>query len=388
MNPLVIDVETTISNNGNPFDQTNKLVVVGIKEVEKKGECIYDFKEQQDYIQGQIDRTPFLILFNAKFDLHWLRSFGIVFSHKRIWDCQLAEFILDCQEQPYPSLDDTLLKYGFKPKLDIIKTEYWNKGINTTEIPTDLLSEYLLRDLSATEEVFLKQWEIFKGTKDGSVLPDKRYNLFTLQCEDLLVLEEMEWNGIKFNTEKALIKAKEVEDELKTITEKILDWANGVPINLNSNDHLSCLLYGGIVIDEYRVPVGVFKTGAKVGQTRYKVLTKEYTLPRIIEPLKGSETKKEGYWKTNDDVIRSLKTDKKGRELLNLIKQQAKLEKLKGTYLIGWTNLIEKMNWKHNMIHGTLNQTRVVTGRLSSDSPNLQNADPITKVYCETRYDS
>ena len=30
MSYLVLDVETTISNKGNPFDETNKLVMVGL----------------------------------------------------------------------------------------------------------------------------------------------------------------------------------------------------------------------------------------------------------------------------------------------------------------------------------------------------------------------
>ena len=31
-NHLVLDVETTTSNKGNPFDQTNKLCYVGLKD--------------------------------------------------------------------------------------------------------------------------------------------------------------------------------------------------------------------------------------------------------------------------------------------------------------------------------------------------------------------
>ena len=52
----------------------------------------------------------------------------------------------------------------------------------------------------------------------------------------------------------------------------------------------------------------------------------------------------------------------------------------------GYTKLIEKMNWPKDMLHGTLNQCVVVTGRLSSSKPNLQNADGETKRYMETRY--
>ena len=63
------------------------------------------------------------------------------------------------------------------------------------------------------------------------------------------------------------------------------------------------------------------------------------------------------------------------------------MDKLKGTYLEGYTKLIEKQGWKHNMLYGNLNQCVVVTGRLSSNAPNLQNADKETKRYMITRYE-
>jgi DNA polymerase I-like protein with 3'-5' exonuclease and polymerase domains len=378
--PLIVDVETTTSNSGNPFDTTNLLVQVGIKTVNKFSNTYYKqaIVDNLDKIQEAIDKATFLVLFNAKFDLHWLRHLGINFKHKRIWDTQIGEFILNNQKTPFVSLNDTLLKYGFEPKIDVVKEEYWDKGIDTLDIPEDILTRYLIRDLTATEEVFLKQWEQFKDSK--------KFNLFKLHCEDLLVLEEMEWNGIVFNTEKALQKAQEIEDELKQIQEQISEWHKNVPLNLNSNDHLSCLLYGGVVVEDCRIPVGEYKSGTKIGQTRYKILKKEYELPRIINPLQGTECKKDGYWKVNEEVLKSLKPNKKGKELLSLINQFGKLDKLRGTYLIGWSKLINEMHWPHNMIHGTLNQTTVITGRLSSNKPNLQNADPTTKIFCETRF--
>jgi DNA polymerase I-like protein with 3'-5' exonuclease and polymerase domains len=376
--PLVIDVETTISNNGNPFDETNRLIVTGLKFIGHSPKLIWTDDLDQT-VQHAINDCTFLVLFNAKFDLHWLRKHGYVFGHKRIWDCQLGEFILNYQESQYPSLDEALAKYGAEPKLDVVKKEYWEKGIDTDQVPRDILSEYLEGDLDKTEFVFKKQWDIFKT--------DGRYSLFKLQCKDLLTLEEMEWNGIKFNSEKARARAELISQELDLLIMELGEFARGVPININSNDHLSCLLYGGTIVEDYRIPIGVFKTGAKTGETRYKVLQKEYKLERLIEPLKGSETKKEGYWKVNDDILRALKTNSKSKQLIELIKQHNKLEKLRGTYLIGWSNLIGKMHWPMDTIHGSLNQCRAITGRLSSDNPNLQNADPTTKIYCESRYD-
>lgn len=191
MNILTLDVETTISNKGNPFDQTNNLVLVGTKRLGEKALCNLSF----DLVCQEINWADILVGFNIKFDLHWLKNFGINFEGKRIWDCQIGEFILNYQKTPYPSLNQACEKYGLPQKLDIVKTEYWDKGIDTDQIPLDILSDYLEQDLILTEQVFLKQRQQFKN--------DPRHKLFRLQCQDLLVLQDMEYNGILFNVEKA-----------------------------------------------------------------------------------------------------------------------------------------------------------------------------------------
>ena len=383
MNILILDFECTTSNKGNPFDQTNRAVCLGLRWL-GLGTYVSYFNTiawKQD-IQGAVDKANILVAFNAKFDLHWLRKIGIDFSGKRIWDCQLAEFILNNQKTPYPSLDQAAEKYGFPKKLDIVKTEYWDKGIDTPDIPREILTEYCGYDLELTEQVFLKQQEIFRT--------DKRYALFKLQCLDLLVLEKMGWNGIKFETDNARIRAGEIKSQLEAIHRNLIHLIGDVPFNLSSGDHISCILYGGTIFIDTRIPVGVYKSGTKEGQTRYKIITKDYQLPRLCEPLEGTEVKKpEGsqpIWKTNEDVLKTIKLNSKSRKIVELIKEYTKLEKLRGTYLEGWSNLIDTMHWPKDTIHGNLNQCVAITGRLSSTKPNLQNADPETKIFCTSRY--
>jgi DNA polymerase I-like protein with 3'-5' exonuclease and polymerase domains len=384
-NCLILDVETTISNKGNPFDQTNKLVCVGVKWNIKgnswKSTIFYD---NFDSLQEIINRADLIVGFNIKFDLHWLRRIGIDISKIKVWDCQLAEFILSNQQNKYPSLDGAAEKYGFDKKLDIVKTEYWDKGIDTDQIPRNILSDYLNQDLILTEQVYLKQVEQFKS---NGLLP-----LFRLQCADLLVLEEMEYNGIYFNTEKARKHAGEIELELDVIRKELSKFTNNIAINLNSNDHVSCLIYGGSICVDDKIPIGVFKSGDKKGQVKYKNIVKEYPLPRLVEPLKGTETKKsvEGrqYWEVNETVLRKLKLNKQAKVVVDLLNKYSELEKLRGTYLNGYSDLIDTMNWPANMLHGVLNQCVAVTGRLSSSRPNLQNTDPKTKIYMETIYEN
>lgn len=398
MNILTLDVETTTSNKGNPFDQTNKLVMVGTKRLSESVPLCWDYwnsKVVKQGIQDEINWASLLILFNGKFDLHWLRRAGISFTGKRIWDCQIGEFLLESQTNPYPSLNQACEKYGLPMKLDIVKTEYWDKGIDTDQIPREILSKYLEQDLQLTEEVYLRQ---VPQLEERGLIP-----LFKLQNLDLLVLEEMEYNGIKFNTTKARAKAEELEHELTNIKAELTSLVGDAPINFNSNDHVSVLLYGGVITVDHRIPVGVYKSGAKVGQTRYKVVEKQYEFPRLVEPLKGTETKYvkipiEGgafyedkeqptHWKVNSDVLRSLKLTRNAKRIVDLLSKYGEIEKLRGTYLLGWSDLIDTMHWPTDTIHGNLNQCTVVTGRLSSTKPNLQNADPMTKLFMESRYD-
>lgn len=390
MNILILDVETTISNKGNPFDLTNKCVMVGLKYADGDSKIVgggfdgLNNKVKRDYIQKNIDNSYLLVGFNIKFDLHWLRKIGIDISKIKVWDCQLAEFLLNFQKTPYPSLNDAAIKYGFPPKLDVVKSEYWDKGICTSEVPREILSAYLEQDLVLTQQVYEKQIEQFKS--------NGLYPLFKLQCADLLVLEDIEWNGIKFDTEAARKKAVEIEKELDVIYNEVSEYVGGIPINLASNDHVSCLLYGGSISEDVRIPIGIYKSGQKVGQVRYKILTKEYELPRLVEPLKGTEVKKpEGrgeYWKVNDTVLRGLKINTEVKKILTLLKRHSELEKLRGTYLIGYSNLIDKMNWEKDTLHGTLNQCSAITGRIASTKPNLQNMNPIVKTFCESRYEN
>jgi DNA polymerase I-like protein with 3'-5' exonuclease and polymerase domains len=390
MNVLTLDVETTISNKGQPFDVNNKCVVVGVKY--PTWDAVHYYEERFNNLQLVINKAPIICGFNIKFDLHWLRKIGINIRNITVWDCQLAHFILNCQEVRLPSLNKVAAFYGLGQKLDIIKEEYWDKGIDTDQIPRNILSEYLTQDLVLTEQVYEKQYEQFRN--------DPRFNLFKLQCADLLVLEEIEWSGVFFNTEEALKKAEEIKIELDEIYTDISNILGGVPFNPNSNDDVSCILYGGVIVDTIRVPIGFYKKGAaKEGEIKYKNIDKRYSLPRLVEPLDGTESKtvkeydSEGfpmtsqtYWQVNDTVFRSLKLNKKAKEVVSLLTKYAEKSKLRGTYLVGYSKLIEKMNWEHNMLHPTINQCVVITGRTSSSKPNGQNADPITKVYMQSRY--
>ena len=175
LNVLTLDVESTIykypgdrrssDRRGSVYSKYNILVSVCYKWLnEDVVHSMYMDEINTDVLQRTLADADIVVGFNIKFDLSWLKKIGIdVFNIKQVWDCQIAEFLLESQRNPYPSLAKACEKYNIPAKMDIIELEYWDKCIDTDEIPKDLLLEYNKHDVIITEQVFKKQWNQFKG---------------------------------------------------------------------------------------------------------------------------------------------------------------------------------------------------------------------------------
>tara|TARA_R110001632_G_scaffold35602_2_gene89718 strand:+ start:154 stop:1314 length:1161 start_codon:yes stop_codon:yes gene_type:complete len=384
MSYLVLDVETTISNKGNPFDQTNKLCMVGLLTANEK--MIYDieysvdpYKESLKQIQLAVDKCDVLVGFNIKFDLHWLARYGITFANKRIWDCQLTEFILRNQSKAYPSLNGVSEYYDLGSKLDEVKENYWKNGIDTDKVPKDILIEYLEKDIELTEQVMSMQM------KELADLPQLR-RLISLHNQDLLGLQEIEFNGLKYEYKTSQILGDELDEQISKLNEKLFSYHAYDNFNPNSGEHLSAFLYGGFIKERFQRPIGHYKTGTHAGEVKYKWDERHKEFPQKIKPIAGTELKKEGFYSTNEDTLRKLKGNEEAKSILQTLLTRATLEKRKTTYYHGLVKLIDEMNWKKDTIHGQLNQCVAKTGRLSSSKPNLQNFDGEIKSLFTTRY--
>jgi len=382
---LILDVETTISNKGNPFDETNKLCYVGLLGSTPRTISIEygdePYRHKLDEIQKDIDESEILVGFNIKFDLHWLRKYGINFVGKRIWDCQLVHFILTGQQYPYPSLNSVSAYYDLGSKLDVVATEYWGNKIDTPNIPQDILEEYLVGDLQLTQKVYEKQMEEFASSAKTM------QRLISLHNQDLLILQEMEYNGLLFDEKQSNVLAEELQEQIKKIDDILFEYHSLVDFNPNSTEHLSAFLYGGIIKVKRRETIGLFKTGTRKGQAKERWVLHEITFDRLVNPLKGSELEKEGFFSTDEQTLKSLKGNKKAKEVIELLLHRAVLEKRLSTYYKGLVDLRKEMNWHEGRLHGQLNQCVARTGRLSSSKPNLQNFDGEIKTLFRSRYD-
>lgn len=376
MKLLVIDTETSTYGKGNPFDARNNLVCISWW-WEGTAYAARTSPKLLAYMQARIDEADIVIGFNFKFDYHWLRRYGLRLDHKRLWDCQTAEFILERQQNAYPSLEASCVKYELGHKLDIIKTDYWDKGINTDDIPWEVLKPYAIMDAELTYRLYLVQ--------TGIVSPIQR-RLLALHNQDLHVLQEMEYNGLLYDEKMCQTRAEELDEKIRIIKTNLASVYPDVPVSFSSGDNLSAFLYGGVVKEDSKEHIGFFKSGDRKGEPKYKNIVIEHQLPRMVEPLKGSELKKEGFYGTAEDVLKQLRGNKRAKELIGWILELSKLEKLNGTYYRGLPKLNKEMNWEPAKLHGNFNVCVTRTGRLSSSRPNLQNfASELQDVFV-TRY--
>ena len=149
-----------------------------------------------------------------------------------------------------PSLNDVAEFYGLAVKLDVVKTQYWEKGITTSDIPWPILQEYAVYDAELTHQVFLRQW--------AEATPAQRA-LILLDGQDCHVLREMEANGILFDEEICEERAIQIDDQIREIEAKLQSTYPNVPINFASNDDMSAFLYGGTIEETIKVHEGFKK---------------------------------------------------------------------------------------------------------------------------------
>ena len=282
-----------------------------------------------------------------------------LFTNKRIWDCQVAHFIINNQQARFPSLNDVAEYYNLGVKEDVVAA-MWKEGIDTPDIPWGVLESYLVQDLKLTYQIYLKQKEYFNTNP-------AKYRLFFLQMLDLVVLQETEWNGMRFNKELSLALSNETMVRINGIKSK---YNFSAPVSFTSGDNVSALLYGGIIKEKYRETYPfVYKDGRVANKERWSI--KEHKMPQLVKPLPKTEMAKEGFYATDKVTLTQLthkRISKETKALIEDIIEYGDLEHLNGTYFEGLPKQMDK-HGDEEYIHGQFNQVVAVTGRLSISQP-------------------
>jgi DNA polymerase I-like protein with 3'-5' exonuclease and polymerase domains len=386
-----------------PYDSRNKGMCVST--------CVYD-TITKEYTKNTYDieytsSSPYLIYtkeiendlrecawvagMNIKYDLAWNSRYGIDILDLKLWDVQVFHFILTKQQNRFPSFDSILEYYGMPTKLDIVRTQYWEQGIDTDKVPQSILFEYCEDDTWKTLLVMQRQFQ------DFAKMDKKLQATVRIAMQDIRNLFEMERNGIVYDLEMSDKLAMETEVYIASLTNDIqeklgiFDLPEEVQavVNLNSGQHLSALLFGGVIkYDTTEVYTQTLKSGQVKVKTRKAV--EQYICPRIFEPVPKTELKRNGietgYYATNEDTLKKIRATKKQRVVLDMLLELSKLEKLNGTYFRGFPALLESVGWG-NVVHSGFNQCVASTGRLSSTAPNMQNIPKAHKICFKSRFE-
>ncbi len=256
---------------------------------------------------------------NGKFDISILRSHGIKVKNF-YFDTMLASYVIDPdQKHNMDNLAKVYLGYETIPLSDLIGNKK-NAG-KIFDVELEKLSEYAAEDADITFRLFTKLKEIIDKEKLQKIAYDIEFPLVE-------VLEQMERNGVKIDTESLRKFSKELEIKLDELTKQIYSLS-GLTFNINSTKQLQEVLF-----EKLKLPL------SKKTKTGYS------TDAKSLEKLKGKH------------------------EVIDLLLEYRQISKLKSTYADALPKLI---NPNTKRIHTTYNQTVASTGRLSSNDPNLQN---------------
>lgn len=299
----VWDVETTMEDRNpnrsasNPFYKDNRVVMLGIGVMLEDETFISDTIPVADIkCQTRDDATGDMIVgHNIKFDLHYMRPYmdekgwKITMDRCPIWDTQIAEYVLTGQKNKMASLDDLCRQYGLDTKKGAGHeeiTEMFNNGLGAQHADQEKLAEYLKHDLESTGRVALIQM---------AAATEAQFNLIAQMGDALKAVCEMEYNGMHVNHELidtyrvAIVNdmielQKEMEKQLLLVHPDAKELLLYKPNALTSNQVLSCILFGGRINYTTKVADGLYKSGAKKGQVKFRNLEKTIKFKRRVVP--------------------------------------------------------------------------------------------------------
>ncbi len=280
------------------------------------------------------DSSKEVIAQNLKYDLTVLKSYGIELKGK-FFDTMIAHYLLEPdQKHGMDILAETYLSYKPQSIVELIGKKGKNQG-SMRDVEVKTVAEYAGEDADITfqlKQVFEKEL----GSGDIRKLFDEG------EMPLISVLAAMEYEGINLDCDTLAEFSKELEVSLAELTKEITDLAT-TEFNIDSPKQL--------------------------GQVLFEVL-------KIDEKAKKTKT---GQYSTSEETLAKL-TDK--HEIVSKVLEYRSLKKLKSTYVDSLPDLV---NSKTGHIHTNYMQTVAATGRLSSNSPNLQNIPIRTEKGREIR---
>jgi DNA polymerase-1 len=157
------------------------------------------------------------------------------------------------------------------------------------------------------------------------------------------VLLDMELAGVLIDTDRLAVLSDRLAARLHTLEADVFRLV-GVPFNINSPQQLAEVLFGRL---------GLTAPGARTTSTGRRSVAAD-----VLESMQGQHP------------------------VVDLVLEHRQLSKIKGTYVDALPQLVRPGTGR---VHTSFNQTGAVSGRLSSQDPNLQNIPIRTDLGREVR---
>jgi DNA polymerase I-like protein with 3'-5' exonuclease and polymerase domains len=147
------------------------LVSIGYKWLDEEQvfyDCYYHETEPPTHsaaedFQTSLDYADVVVGQNIKFDLSWIRDCGFRYTGD-IYDTMVAEYVLSKARRWPLGLAALAKKYDTVQKEKDLVEPFMAAGKTFFEIPWEIVKEYGIADVAATEQIALKQLEAFGTT--------------------------------------------------------------------------------------------------------------------------------------------------------------------------------------------------------------------------------
>ncbi|MBI1247533.1 DNA polymerase I [bacterium] len=269
---------------------------------------------------------------NLKYDEIVFRGIGIELAGVD-FDTMIAHYLLEAGARSH-GLDELARRYLQHETVKISELiGTGKKQILMSEVPLEKVSYYACEDA----DIPLRLYEILGQRLEEEGLTEL-FDDVEIPLVDVLV--EMEFNGIRIDTDRLSNLSQAYGDRLTTLEQEIYEIAEQ-PFNIASPKQLAEILF-----EKRGLPViKKTKTGASTDAEVLEQLAKQDPLPKKIIDYR-------------------------------------QYAKLKNTYIDALPTMICP---KTNLVHTSFNQVVAATGRLSSNEPNLQNIPIRTQEGKEIR---
>lgn len=289
---------------------------VPIPEDQKEAQSIVE--EFRDILENDAIRK---IGQNLKYDIQVMRNYDVEVKGK-MFDTMLAHYLIDPESRhKMDVLAENYLNYTAIPIEDLIGKGKAQK--NMRDIPVNEVVEYAAEDADITLQLKHKLAEEIADRDLGKLLHEVEEPLS-------IVLANVEYAGVKIDTDVLGVMSKELNELSIVAQEKIFELA-GQEFNINSPKQM-----GEILFDKMN----------------------------LVDKPKKTKT---GQYATGEEILSKLAPE---HEIAERILEFREYQKLKSTYVDALPLLISK---KDGLIHTDYRQAVAATGRLSSNNPNLQN---------------